>query len=375
LASGGSFPTGAGDASENFRPKCDFGDAPASYDPVATSPAVHERFDSLRLGLTWDREWIKTSSAGASADGIDEDGISTVPLLDTGTFNYAIDVDVYNNSGADATVSAWLDYDGNGVYDASEGVTTTVTSSASMQTVTLVWWSINTPLTIGQTTYLRVRITSASKGMGTANPTGYYDVGEVEDYEVVVDRVLPVDLISFEVKLTGDNSVRLDWKTENEMNIGRYEIERSESGSAWEKTGTVAARNQSGLQLYSYTDSLPPAGKSHYRIRIINKADDRTEKYSTTRTIFIPAKFYVQIVPNPATAKTKVIVNVMNDQGATLKIINMAGVPVESIALNLRKGRNEILLDKLSVYLPGTYIIKINAADGELIKRLVVEKK
>lgn len=48
-------PSGSwGDCSEAFRPLCDFGDAPASYDPDPWSPAVHERDTALK-----DRSYIR----------------------------------------------------------------------------------------------------------------------------------------------------------------------------------------------------------------------------------------------------------------------------------------------------------------------------
>jgi len=373
IGGGPAWPGGAGDASENFRPRCDFGDAPASYDPVATSPAVHERFDSLRLGLTWDNEWVKTSSVGAGADGTDEDGVSTVPLLDTGTFNYAIDVDVYNNSGANATVSAWLDYNGNGVYDASEGVTTTVATSASMQTVTLVWWGINTPLLIGQTTYLRVRITSASKGMGTANPTGYYDVGEVEDYQVLVDRVLPVDLISFDVKLHTDNTVKIDWKTDNENNVGTYQVERSSDGVNWNRIASLNAKNQNDVQHYSYTDNIPLKGKSYYRLRITNKPDGSTEKYSVTRTVTIQSKFGIQVLPNPAVDKASVLIDAPVADIATFRLVGISGKVLYQQTVNLKQGMNTVPITGLTRYQPGVYMAQIVSAEGIFTKQFIIK--
>ncbi|MBK8953146.1 MAG: hypothetical protein IPM85_13635 [Chitinophagaceae bacterium] len=73
---------GAGDASDPFRPKCDFGDAPDSYDPYTTpatqSPAVHERSELIRLGATWDKEFWKRGTNG-TADT--DDGIATVSFL------------------------------------------------------------------------------------------------------------------------------------------------------------------------------------------------------------------------------------------------------------------------------------------------------
>ncbi|HEV7781714.1 MAG TPA: hypothetical protein VGO58_10645, partial [Chitinophagaceae bacterium] len=112
-------PSGSwGDCSEAFRPLCDFGDAPASYDPDPWSPAVHERDTALRIGPTFDREWNKISSLPANADGADEDGLAFVPLFSPGS--YLAQVRVYNNTGGNATLIAWLDFNGNGSFDPGE---------------------------------------------------------------------------------------------------------------------------------------------------------------------------------------------------------------------------------------------------------------
>ena len=57
----------AGDGSDPFRPKSDFGDAPATYDPNSNAPAVHERSEAIRLGATWDREWLKSRATANNA--------------------------------------------------------------------------------------------------------------------------------------------------------------------------------------------------------------------------------------------------------------------------------------------------------------------
>jgi hypothetical protein len=133
-----------GDAT-GFRPKSDFGDAPAVYDPVALSPALHEKDTALRLGPTWDQEFNKTSSFLADADGTDEDCIASVNVMDSATANYLATITVYNNTGANATVIAWVDINGNGTFEPGEGRSATVPPLGPvLQTVNILWASVNT---------------------------------------------------------------------------------------------------------------------------------------------------------------------------------------------------------------------------------------
>lgn len=368
---GGTFQSGAGDASENFRPKCDFGDAPSSYDPVANSPAVHERSDNLRLGAVWDSEWLKTGGAGATADGGDEDGVATVPVLDTGYFNYAIDVDVFNNTGVNATVSAWLDYNANGVFDVSEGVTASVGTSASMQTVTLVWWVINTPLTLGQSTYLRVRITSADKNMGTAHPTGYYDVGEVEDYEVMVDAVLPIILQYFKTTVV-NNRVNLDWKTSGETSSGLYLVERSADGVNWEEVTIINAFGTAGDHLYAFVDSFPLPGQSFYRLAIKRRTDGSLEAYSPVRTVhFSVSPFVLKLQPNPVQQEATLTFMALENGMGKVRIFTQHGTLLMEKAVIYVKGSNEVVIPDIGPLRPGNYILQLATPEGVFATRFL----
>jgi hypothetical protein len=357
VGGGPAWPGGAGDASENFRPKCDFGDAPASYDPVLISPAVHERFDSLRFGLTWDREWVKTSSAGANADGGDEDGIATVNLLDTATTNYTADISVYNNSGADATVGGWLDIDGDGVFEASEYASAIVISSASQQNITLSWLGINTPLLAGQSTYLRIRITAAAKGMGANNATGYYDIGEVEDYRVLIASLLPVDLISFEAKAINKKSVRISWSVTGEADMNGYEVQRSANSYTWSPAGFVQARNQNGVQEYSIADNAPLSGKSYYRLKMLE--NNGVYKYSKVETVVInTAAIDIIVYPNPVTDQSVIKINADQFLETTVKMFNGSGLELSSQKMMIHPGENKIPLTSDNLP-PGIYTLYI----------------
>src|SRR5690606_13257864 len=109
----------------------------------------------------------------------DEDGIDAVNLLSPGLITYIQDVKVYNNTGAVARLVAWLDYNGNGVFDPGEGIARTINSSNTMQTITLSWPNIMVTLPAGGSTFLRVRV-STSSSLTVNTPNGWFANGEVE---------------------------------------------------------------------------------------------------------------------------------------------------------------------------------------------------
>lgn len=365
-----------GDGAEAFRPFCDFGDAPASYDPNSLSPAVNERDVNLRLGSSFDVELNKSASLLANADGTDEDGVATVNIFATGWSTYHVQVSVFNNTGSNATLIGWLDYDGNGLFDAGEASgAATIPSSASMQDVYLIWTGISSSLPEGSFTYLRIRITSSSYGMTSANATGWFDNGETEDYRVPVQSVvLPVRLISFDAKPIDNSKVKLNWSASEEIGLNGYEIQRSINGTSWENIAfATARRGTSLLHDYEFTDNHPYKGTSYYRLGLKN--GNASPAYSEIRTVkisdAIPA---IVLSPNPAGANAEITMESNHRTTMTIHIIDASGKIMLSQSERIDVGSNTVSIDKLNLLPNGTYIVRITTGSDIIIKKLVISR-
>lgn len=366
-----------GDAAEAFRPFCDFGDAPDTYDPDPWSPAVNERDTSLRLGPTFDREWLKTSSPDATADGSDEDGINTVPLFDPTQSTYTTAVTVYNNTGGNATVIGWLDYNGNGFFDSFEASVPVIVSSGgpSLQTIYLNWTGISSTLPSGSFTYLRIRVASTVYGMNETKSTGYYDGGETEDYRVIVDNtVLPVSIISFDAVVENNSKVNLQWLAYEGAEFKGYEIERSQNGTDWETVGFVPAA-AAGENSYRFTDLQPYEGNSRYRLKSIEKSDDIN--YSSVRTVkIIVQTAAIGLFPNPAIDHASLSIKVDRpSQEVQLRIVNAAGKHLSNQKLQLSKGLNTISLPIQSSWPAGMYIVQVSMNGTLSSKELILRRE
>lgn len=383
---GPTIPTGNaaswGDAAGPYRPFLDFGDAPASYDPNPLSPACHDtltptvsgRRTRMRLGADEDVEWLKRGFT--TVEDNFEDGLSFVPILSPVTGSYTARVDVFNNTGVNATVVAWLDYNGNGVFDAGEGtIPATVPSSNSNQTVDLVWSGIPPTLTSGSFTYLRIRITRQSYGMDQNDPTGYYSMGEVEDYRVVVENtVLPVHLISFDVKMQQDKSVLISWKAEEEINFPGYEIQKSMNGYDWQVLQFIPGSGQGGVREYREKDNQPYAGKTWYRLRI--RQVGTSEKYS--QVIWVHNSQHADMIrlwPNPVKQELKLeMVSEKSGLYAAMQIINLHGQVVKNYNHMLTVGNNQITVAGTSELPNGIYILSLRVGETIHSRRFVIQR-
>ena len=362
-----------GDATA-FRPKYDMGDAPASYDPVLPSTAIHIRDTMIYIGGTPDEEYAKISSSLADADGADEDGLATVPIFSPGAGNYLAEVNVYNHTGGDATLCAWLDFDGNGLFDAAEGITQVVASSTSIQSKFLYWPSAPTALPNGSFTYLRIRLTTAANGMTVANANGYYSNGEIEDYRIIVDNFpLGINLITFDAKAVNNKIAKLTWTADEQPGFAGYEIQRSTDSRTWQKIAEISGKTFSGSFNYQYNDEYAVKGMSYYRLKL--KENNGSYRYSEVKTVSISdLNSSVNIVPNPAKYFTTININAGGNSDATIRIMNSIGGLIHSKTLKLISGSNAYELPIRKDWPVGTYIVQVIVDDQVTNKKLVISK-
>ena len=168
----------------------DFGDAPDSYGTDKTNDGSegigpsHVQTGTLYIGTALpdlDSDGVpSTNAAGDDLDGDDEGGFF-IPVLSPSDTSYSISLPVINNTGSDATLFGWLDFNENGTFDSGEAVSTTVTSGST--SATLTGWTFSA--LSGTETYLRLRLTTDSS-ITAATPGGAASDGEVEDHLVVI---------------------------------------------------------------------------------------------------------------------------------------------------------------------------------------------
>ena len=177
----------------------DFGDAPdlgvgtghGNYNTLLSDNGPrHTIVAGLKLGVNVDPDTGLLQNASANADDVngalpdDEDGL-TNPAADlalTVGDQPRVNVRATNVTGSDATLSGWIDYNADGVFDnTTERASISVSNGTNNGIVTLVFPIV--PRGFTGTTYARFRI---STDPAAANPTGAAHDGEVEDYQATI---------------------------------------------------------------------------------------------------------------------------------------------------------------------------------------------
>ncbi len=191
----------------------DFGDAPDTY-----GDASHVIELDAYMGTTIDNDITSQNTANGGTDGVgddndgynDDDGVASFPTLNKHYSTYSLDVTVTSPTATKANLVGWIDFDGNGVFDADEAATVIVPKDTTEASVTLTWVNIPMDTQAGET-YLRLRLTSdTTVATGTANTsiaTGLANDGEVEDYKMTIGEGhdfgdAPNDLSHIDVSLS-----------------------------------------------------------------------------------------------------------------------------------------------------------------------------
>ncbi|SDF71573.1 Por secretion system C-terminal sorting domain-containing protein [Dyadobacter soli] len=338
---------------------CDYGDAPESYQTsMASNGPSHKVTDFLKLGALSDADVDGMPSADSKGDDIsglaDEDGIASFPAILGGSSraitNYSVQVALTNVIGTTANLCGWIDWNGNGIFDTSEGVCTTVPDGAT--SAVLTWPTATLEGETGRAgTHARFRTTTDVLTVSTAGSSA--KDGEVEDYFIPFASPLPVTLSTFTVEKQEQASV-LKWSTTSETNSNRFEIERSADGKIWAKIGSVDSHRESSVaREYIFTDSAPIHAENLYRLKMVD--NDDTYSYSRIRSIIFGSGTAAIAFPNPATERIR-IANVEKVKQVT--VVNAAGVKVLQSEKISAEG---IDVQKLAA---GTYILNIVLLDG-----------
>ncbi len=177
---------------------------------------------------------------------------------------------------------------------------------------------------------------------------------------------LPVTLLSFTGKKNSENQVELHWATANELNSDYFLIERSKNGKYFESIGSVkAAGTTTQRHDYTYTDALPFAGSSYYRLRQVDF--DGTSMYS--KLCYIGGVEDALVVhPNPTTDFVEIE---SNGHGiASVTVRNEVGYLVK---VPVKESERGVILN-MTALPSGIYILEVQQEARLTTHKVVVEK-
>ena len=204
--------------------------------------------------------------------------------------------------------------------------------------------------------------------------TGFSGFG-IGDLGPPPSTLLPVDLLSFEANRL-DKHVQLDWKTQNEVGVDYYTLEKSSDGVVFESINTQQAQGngRSNRNQYKYLDTKPHLGVNYYRLGQVDV--DGTQTYSKVVAINFETKPQpvVTLAPNPVSSNLTVDYVTTEEGAIRIEVYDVIGQQMSNATdLPVEKGANSILLN-VKEYPNGVYILRVQQG-GQAVTRRFIKKQ
>jgi uncharacterized delta-60 repeat protein len=177
--------------------------------------------------------------------------------------------------------------------------------------------------------------------------------------------VLPLKLLTLIAQRDGKTNL-LEWTTVQEINIDRFEIERSPNGKDYSSIGKMNA----GLSKYNFTDEKPFTGINYYRIKMIDK--DGKFEYSPVRRVINSGSFYVSVYPLPAKGRLNMQIENSKAEKANILVTDISGKTLITNSVTLAAGVNNTFINVQSLS-KGAYFLKIVTSEGTETRKILVE--
>jgi len=269
------------------------------------------------------------------------------------------DFDDYNATITDAFLPKTPDASVNnvqilklsGISEPNDGMPANYNSSPSFITPSSVVW--NTVLNVWEVTF------TVSDGF-----SGFFLKS--------ISQPLPVTLVSFFGKKTGENQNKLTWITSQETNFKEFEITRSADAVHFETIGRIQpVKIASALRPYEFIDNQAN-GMTYYRLKMVDS--DGTFEFS--KIISLDQNLAVSAVgsiyPNPAVTGTTAKIDIFAQKAGnwTLTTFNLEGKVIQVKQAQLKSGMNTLTIDYIT---SGLNLVRLSDGDKIVVVRKIVK--
>jgi hypothetical protein len=223
---------------------------------------------------------------------------------------------------------------------------------------------LNSSVLTGATTLVSptARTNFSSDYVITANITSFSSF-----YFAASLSTLPLDLLTFTGQLQNNNSVLLNWKTENEINTSHFVIERSADGIRFNGIGNVTANgrnNTGGSFSYAFTDNdaiNQSSQRLYYRLKMVDI--DGNLKYSNIISVLFPLiTGKLSIAPNPVRSTVKVSIAAETDGRVQWNLTDNVGRVILKGSENVKKGAGNSFTINMNRLSAGAYNLSVTGA-------------
>ncbi|NML20304.1 hypothetical protein HHL16_05440 [Pseudoflavitalea sp. G-6-1-2] len=203
---------------------------------------------------------------------------------------------------------------------------------------------------------------------------GSNGLGKAYSFDAM-STTLPVTITSIKAEAKNNSTVDINWNVREELNLDRYELERSSDGKNFESIALVFPWDNSQVSnTYQYSDKKPFMGINFYRLKSVDK--DGSSKYS----LIVAAKIgqtvttSIAIAPNPVQGNIRAIFSGLVKGNYTTELRNVAGQLQFSKSINIQQ-QDQIVYFERGNAAPGIYWLTVfdNAGQKVGTSRVIVQ--
>ena len=180
----------------------------------------------------------------------------------------------------------------------------------------------------------------------------------------LVTTPVPVSLMAFTAAHAG-NKVKLNWLTQQEINLQGYDVEKSVDGIQFSSISFVAAKSSIGQNSYAIYDDegWQATGIIFYRLKMKNK--DGGYSYSNIITVNIKKTEVLKIIPNVVVNNIYVF-HALAKQGASIEIYAIDGRRV--YRKEVTKDAIQTTISSANIMAGNYYLVYVNNGKIEFVK-------
>ena len=193
---------------------------------------------------------------------------------------------------------------------------------------------------------------------------------------VTLIGITPVELSSFTAKAI-NNTIKLAWQTETEVNNYGFDVERLVEDKDWEKIGFVDGHGNSNSQkFYSFIDAnLFGGNKFKYRLKQIDVSGAYEYSNIVEVNVDLTTKEYVlyQNYPNPFNPITNIYYELPIEGSVELTVYDVLGNEVFRISEDKSAGYHKVEFDG-GEFTTGIYFYKLQTNNFIETKKMILLK-
>ncbi len=201
----------------------------------------------------------------------------------------------------------------------------------------------------------------ASAGSVTSNSTNIFNT----DFVIAsTSFVLPLKIISFTASRS-NRYTKINYTIGNELNVNRYELEKSDDGINFHTIYTHTAFNRDGTEFYSYNDNSALKGTAFYRLKVIELSSQVS--YSPVISVADHSK-ELYVIKNPVDESIEIYASAGGTYSYVISTTN--GQAMQTGTLDIRQpGIYSIKLR--SLFAAGSYMLVMKSKEISMHKMII----